>query len=268
MKIKKKMVKLAVLMGLNYRGSEAELGGCINDVENTGKVLEEIYGYSKDNILYMTDDSEIKPTARNIMAQLIKLTERTYEEDVEEIWISYSGHGTYITDLNDDEDDSKDECLVPLDYNESGLISDDNLNHILALMNPKTRVIVIVDACHSETMLDLPYRYVSGNKNVIENPKSKIKCNCVMISGCRDDQTSSDAYGINNSKEYSGAMTSSLLYVLDRFDYTITCWRLLKEMRKFLKKRKFSQVPQISCSNMLNCAKLFSCVQPTPFISN
>ena len=64
-------------MGLNYRGSQAELGGCINDVLNTGKVLEEVYGYNPEDILYMTDDSEIKPTARNMLAQLIKLSERT-----------------------------------------------------------------------------------------------------------------------------------------------------------------------------------------------
>ena len=34
--------------------------------------------------------------------------------------------------MNDDEDDGKDECLVPLDYKESGLISDDHLNNILS----------------------------------------------------------------------------------------------------------------------------------------
>ena len=262
------MSKIALLMGLNYRGSQAQLDGCINDVVNTGKVLEEVYGYNPSDILYMTDDSEIKPTARNILAQLIRLSERTYQEDIKEIWISYSGHGTYVKDVNDDEDDGKDECLVPLDYKESGMITDDHLNNILSLMNPSTRVVFIVDACHSETMLDLPYRYVSGNKNVIENPNSRVNCNCVMISGCRDNQTSSDAYNINNSGEYSGAMTSALLYVLDKFDYTITCWRLLKEMRNFLKNRNFDQVPQISCNNMLNCAKLFSCVDPKPFICN
>lgn len=262
------MTKIALLMGLNYRGSEAELSGCINDVVNTGKVLEDVYGYNSDDIVYMTDDTDLKPTARNMLAQLIKLSERTYEEDIEEIWISYSGHGTYVRDRGDDEDDGKDECLVPLDYSESGLISDDHLNNILSLVNPSTRVVVIVDACHSETMLDLPYRYVSGNKNVIENSKSRVKCNCIMISGCRDDQTSSDAYNINNSREYSGAMTSALLYVLEHFEYTITCWRLLKEMRRFLKKRRFTQIPQISCSSKLNCAKLFSCVEPKSFITN
>ena len=89
-----------------------------------------------------------------------------------------------------------------------------------------------------------------------------------MISGCRDNQTSSDAYNIENSGEYSGAMTTALLHVLNKFEYTITCWRLLKEMRRFLNTRKYSQVPQISCTNKLNCAKLFSCVSPDSFIRN
>ena len=262
------MTKVALLMGLNYRGSSAELSGCINDVINTGKVLEEIYGYKSEEILYMTDDSEIKPTIKNILDQLAILAKRTINEVINEVWISYSGHGSYVADRNGDEDDGKDECLVPLDYAQNGVILDDDLNYVLGLFNHDTRVIFIVDACHSETMLDLPYRYVSGNKNVIENSKSNVECNCIMISGCRDNQTSSDAYGINNSKEYSGAMTSALLYVLDKFDYTITCWRLLKEMRRFLKQRKFSQVPQISCKDMLNCTKLFSCVQPKSFIQN
>jgi len=262
------MTKVALLMGLNYRGTGGELNGCIHDVQNTGKVLEDIYGYKPEDILYMTDDSEIKPTAKNIFGQLVQLSERTKKEEINEVWISYSGHGSYVTDRSGDEDDGKDECLVPLDYAQSGVILDDDLNYILGLFNPNTRVIFIVDACHSETMLDLPYRYISGSKNVIENEKSRVKCNCIMISGCRDTQTSSDAYNINNSKEYSGAMTSALLYVLDKFQYTITCWRLLKEMREFLEKRKFSQVPQISCNDKLDCAKLFSCVNPNSFIQN
>ena len=127
------MTKIALLMGLNYRGSSAELSGCIHDVVNTGKVLEEVYGYKSEDILYMTDDSEIKPTARNILAQLIRLSERTYQEDIKEIWVSYSGHGTYVKDVNDDEDDGKDESLVPLDYKESGMISDDRQNGTSAI---------------------------------------------------------------------------------------------------------------------------------------
>lgn len=262
------MTKIALLMGLNYRGSSAELSGCINDIEATYEVLKNVYSYQPENIVCMTDDTDLKPTANNICAQLIKLAERSYEEELDEIWVSYSGHGSYMHDESGDEDDKKDECLVPLDYSSSGLIADDTLNHLLGLIKPNVKVIFIVDACHSETMLDLPYRYVSGMKNVVENEKCKVKCDCVMISGCRDDQTSADAYNLNNLNEFSGAMTTALLGVLNNFDYTITCWRLLKEMRKYLSKRKFSQKPQISCTKKLTCATLFSCVNPRPFITN
>ena len=262
------MSKIALLMGLNYEGTESELRGCINDIENVSNVLKNVYQYAEEDIVVMTDHTEeMKPTRRNIIAQLIKLAEKTYERDIKEVWVSYSGHGTYVKDKGDDEDDQRDECLVPLDYYENGLIDDDTLNRVLALMNPDVRLICVIDSCHSETMLDLPYRYISGKKNVIENSTNNIKCQCIMISGCRDDDVSADAYNINNSQDYSGAMTSALLHVLETFDYTITCWRLLKEMRKFLKRREFSQVPQISCTQMLNCAMLFSRVNPNPFLN-
>jgi len=261
------MSKIALLIGINYKGTESELSGCINDIDNTKEVLKTVYKYDENNIVCLTDETEKKPTGQNIINELINLANRTNNEDIKEIWISYSGHGTYILDNNDDEDDGKDECLVPIDYETGGLISDDILNQALSLINPNVNVVVIVDACHSETMLDLPYRYISGNKNVIENNTDNIKCNCIMISGCKDTQTSSDAYNINNSKEFSGAMTTSLLTTLKKFNYTITCWRLLKNMRAFLKKRKFSQVPQISCTGKLNNATLFSCVDPKPFLS-
>ena len=261
------MSRIALLIGINYKGTESELSGCINDVENTREVLKSTYNYEDKNIVCLTDNTNKKPTANNIISELIKLSERSYTENVKQIWISYSGHGTYVIDNNNDEDDKKDECLVPLDYHESGMISDDVLNHVLGLINPNVNVVVIIDACHSETMLDLPFRYISGKKNVIENKNCKVRCNCVMISGCRDTQTSSDAYNINNSKKYSGAMTTSLLTSLKKFNYTITCWRLLKEMRLFLKKRKFRQIPQITCTKKLDSGSLFSCVDPKPFIS-
>lgn len=260
-------MKLALLMGLNYRGSNGELNGCINDINNTYKILTDVYNYKSNNICLMTDDTELKPTGRNICEKMIELARKTRQEQVSELWISYSGHGSYIKDKNGDEDDGRDECLVPLDY-ENGVITDDVINNFLSIVNPNTNIIFIVDACHSETMLDLKYRYISGNKNVIENKNCKIKANCIMISGCKDDQTSSDAYNINNSKEYSGAMTSALLYVLENHEYTITCFKLLKEMRKFLRKRRFSQIPQICCSKKILNSNLFSSVKPIAFITN
>ena len=263
------MSKIALLIGINYQGTESELSGCINDINNTKEILKTIYKYEEKNIIVMTDDTEIKPTSNNITIQLYNLAFRTAKENIKEVWISYSGHGSYVKDTNGDEDDAQDECLVPLDYKKNGLITDDVLNHILSFIKPKIPVIVIVDACHSETILDLPYRYISGNKNIIENKNNKIKGNVIMISGCRDNETSADAYDINNSKTYSGAMTSAFLETLKKFNYTITGWTLLKEMRLFLQEREFIQIPQLCSTSKIDNTTIFSSiVKPKSFVTN
>ena len=243
--------KIALLIGINYEGTDSQLNGCINDANNILEVIVNNMNYKEDDIVIMTDNTELKPTYKNIHVQFLKLAERSFAEDLDEIFISYSGHGSYMHDTSGDEDDKRDECLVPLDYEKSGLMIDDMLNNILGSFNPSTKVFFIIDACHSETMLDTKYRYIGGKKSVIENAKCKIMCNMVTLSGCQDTDTSSDAFNINNSKEYSGAMTSAFLYVLDKCDYKIKCWELLKNMRKFLRDRKFSQNPQICCTKQL-----------------
>lgn len=262
------MTKLALLMGLAYRGTSKELPGCIPDILATRKKLL-TYGYTEQDIGVMTDDSPNPPTRSNMMRALLRLCDISYEDpEVTEIWISYSGHGSYVRDYSGDEDDGRDECLVPLDYETAGMISDDELNSVLALIRQNVRVIWICDACHSETMLDLKYRYIQGVKHAIENQTSKIRCNCLMISGCKDTQTSADTYGLIDPNEYSGAMTAALLFVLDKFEDTITCYRLLKEMRRYLRARKFRQIPQLTCTNKLTEASLFVCHTPRPFIRN
>jgi metacaspase-1 len=261
------MSKLALLIGINYRGTSSELSGCINDVNNIKKVLIDVFKYQEEDIIMMTDDTELKPTLANIEDQIIKLVKRTNSEHVKELWVSYSGHGSYVVDHSGDEDDKRDECLVPLDYMESGMLMDDALNTALRYMNEETKTIVVIDACHSETMLDLKYRYVSGVKSVVENKNCKVENNCIMISGCKDKQTSADAFNINNSQVYSGAMTSALLSTLDKFNYTISCWRLLKEMRRFLKSREFKQVPQICSTTAIGCGTLFCAVNPDPYMT-
>ena len=52
-----------------------------------------------------------------------------------------------------------------------------------------------------------------------------------MINGCRDDQTSADAWIDSQSQ---GAMTAALLFSLQAYEYNITCFDLLKLMRKYL----------------------------------
>ncbi len=51
------------------------------------------------------------------------------------------------------------ETILPTDHRQAGQIVDNELNH--ALVNPippGVRLHAIIDACHSGTALDLPYR--------------------------------------------------------------------------------------------------------------
>lgn len=256
-------MKCALLVGINYVGTGSELNGCINDVHNLKEVLISKWGYQPENITILTDDpntsGEIeatkKPTKQNILSELYNHVKNA---DMTEFWFSYSGHGSYVKDLRGDENDGYDETLVPSDYSENGMISDDILHHLFSMMDSKVKAVVLIDSCHSGSMLDLKYRYISGMKRVIENPKDYIKSNVLMISGCLDDQTSADAYNINNSKKYEGAMSRSFLYVLEQNNYNMTCYKLLKEMREFLKAKNFTQIPQMCSTKEISNTSIFS----------
>ena len=261
------MTKLAALFGLNYEGMSGELRGCINDILATKKVLMGKFRYQEKNISVLTDHTSVKPTKHNIVSTIMSLADQSWNDDVTEVWMSYSGHGTYTRDTSGDEDDGRDECLVPLDYDSQGYIDDDTLNSLLALFHPSVTVVFIVDACHSETMLDLPYRYLTGSERMVEeNARCKIKCNAIMISGCRDRQTSMDAYDVNGEEQFTGAMTSALLFVLQKYGYTVHVHTLLIEMRKFLKSKKFRQVPQVSATSSITPDVLFSTYNVTSFV--
>lgn len=252
------MPKIALLIGINYVGTSGELRGCINDVNNTKDKLINIYGF--DSVKSLTDDSsdpKLQPTFINIITSLYELIIQSINDPTTEVWITYSGHGSYIRDYNGDESDRKDETIIPVDYKTYGMITDDLLHYILGLFPESTTRIVIMDCCHSGTILDLPYRYVSGDKIVKENHSSKIKGNIIVISGCQDDQTSADVVDLTTNIG-GGAMTMTLLDVLETYNYTIDCWSLLKKMRVSLQKKGYTQIPQLSTSVKLVDGTLFS----------
>merc|ERR1712039_772793 len=70
----------------------------------------------------------------------------------------YSGHGASVRDDDGDEPDGKDECLCPVDYNEAGLIRDDEtFKCLVAPLQEGAFLTCVLDCCHSGTILDLPY---------------------------------------------------------------------------------------------------------------
>ena len=70
----------------------------------------------------------------------------------------FSGHGMQKLDNNGDEVDGYDEAICPLDFEDRGVILDDEINEtIIRPLGPGVKLHAIVDTCHSGTILDLPY---------------------------------------------------------------------------------------------------------------
>ena len=60
------MSKFALLIGINYNGTSAQLSGCINDANNMKNLLKDYYGYTDDDIHFISDDT-ITPNKYNII---------------------------------------------------------------------------------------------------------------------------------------------------------------------------------------------------------
>ena len=66
--------------------------------------------------------------------------------------IQYSGHGSFVPDLDGDEPDGTDECLCPYDVQTNGPITDNELYAIFSKIRKGIRVLMISDSCHSGTV--------------------------------------------------------------------------------------------------------------------
>jgi len=72
-----------------------------------------------------------------------------------------------VKDTNNDEADGKDETLIPVDYQEKGQLSDDVILANLVLEVPRDATLTaVIDACHSGTVLDLPYTLVADSSTM------------------------------------------------------------------------------------------------------
>lgn len=162
--------KKALLIGINYFGTDSELNGCINDVHNMGQFLVERYGFNQQDFVVLTDDQQSPagiPTRDNILKAMQWLVDGAQPGD--NLFIAYSGHGGSEEDEDGDEDDGMDETMCPVDYQENGQIHDDQIHDVLVKPLPAgCRLTALFDCCHSGSILDLPYLYSATG--VVQEP--------------------------------------------------------------------------------------------------
>lgn len=252
--------KQALLIGINYIGTSNQLSGCINDTNNIKDFLKSKCNYNSFNIL--TDNTNKKPTKQNIINELTNLLVNANSGD--NIFFLYSGHGTWTIDLSKDETDGRDEMIVPLDAIDTNTcILDDEINKIINKnLKKNVKLFMIFDSCFSGTVVDLKYNYLTGlqsnSNSPIINPKGfDTSDQVIMISGCKDNQTSADAY-VNylGSNINAGAMTYSFLKTFQDLGVNISLKTLLTNMRSILKKERYSQIPQLSSGTNININNL------------
>lgn len=232
--------KKALLIGINYLNTPAyQLSGCINDAANLSNKLAFTYGFK--NIHVMTDNTIIKPTRNNIYNNIKAMFQQARRGDT--LFLSYSGHGSYVLDRNGDERDRRDEILIGSDL--QSLVDDDLKNLIRTFLRPTVTLIMLCDACFSQSILDLKYQHLDTQYNTdltVNAGQTATTGTVICISGCQDNQTSADAY-INRT--FQGALTWAFLTQLAATPRPT--WKaLLVGMRTLLKNRGFTQVPQLS----------------------
>jgi hypothetical protein len=256
------MNSAGLYIGINYMScSDSRLKGCVNDVANVRTHLDSI-GVIRSNKARILVDEGVGhglPTYNNIIKELISLQKASWKKSLNLAWIHYSGHGASIQDVSCDELDNKDECIIPCDYKTAGVIIDDSIKQILSQFNPITRVICIFDCCHSGTMADLKYRFTDCVNAHIEITATPCNPKIICLSGCMDRQTSADAYNVSNMRKFSGAMSSCLLLAMKSFpaECKSDVFFLVDQLRENIRKKGFSQLPQLTCSKDLRDDKTF-----------
>lgn len=242
----------ALTIGINYLTlwpGKGRLSGCINDSDTIIGILKDTFGFQDSQICRLRDDrANMMPTKANMLASMRWLTHGAGPQD--ELFLHYSGHGGQQKDEDGDEESGKDQTLIPCDFQHAGQITDDELHAHLVQHLPKGCTLwVILDCCHSGTALDLSYKVAlsdDGTKCQLTRSTQKrpSEAEVIMISGCKDDQTSADVQGGSmGATKAAGAMTTALRHCVNT---TISCHDLLMSMRAFLKQNKYEQVPQMS----------------------
>jgi metacaspase-1 len=176
-------------------------------------------------------------TRKNVIAEITSAANALKKGDI--FLLTYSGHGGQVPDTSGDEDDSQDETWCLYD----GELIDDELNALFAKFAAGVRILMFSDSCHSGSVAREAYlrgtpmgkphdaqgvavklRYMPrevalrtyrDNKKFYDDLQRPFagktseaipKASVLLISGCQDNQTSSDG-------TFNGLFTGKLLSV-------------------------------------------------------
>lgn len=262
------MTKKALCVGINDYpfGEENDLRGCVNDANSWATLLRDHFDF--------TDVKQLlngNATYANIVAGLKDLLNGAKAGDI--LVFTNASHGTYRADTDGDEP-KYDEAICPHDT-DSNLLPDDDLRALFADIPKDVRLTVISDSCHSGSVTRrLPGAYrrnrqlnprVFGGKELAPEvlgaahgkkekyPESGMKE--VLLSGCKSNQTSADAYIAN---DYHGAMSYYAIEAIKEAGYTLTYAELHDSLISKLADENYDQIPQLEGTDKNKQRQIFT----------
>ncbi|MGB5710921.1 MAG: caspase family protein, partial [Waterburya sp.] len=148
--------KIALLVGINqYDNPDDSLKGCVNDVISQRELLVHRFGFNPQDIMTVSDCSEIKPTRDNILQAFEShLIEQVKPNDV--VVFHFSGHGRRVLDPDSTATDKLTSTFVPSDSerSQSGediLVTDITGRTLFLLMAGvnSDNLTAVLDSCYS-----------------------------------------------------------------------------------------------------------------------
>lgn len=256
--------KKALCIGINYKGQDRELRGCVNDAWNMAEFLKSFWNYTNEDIMVLTDEPynlKYMPTKRNILSALRWLVKDAQPGDC--LFFHYSGHGGRIIDLHGRRVDGHradgfEKAIHPVDWESAGEILTEDLYDVMVKPLPTgCRLNALFDSCYSGTVLDLPYivspkighlkRHNANSRAFTKYPQAHV----VLFASCSDFQGSGGV--IIRGGEFHGAMSSAFISSLTT-NPTQTYLQVLTSVQDILRRTQ-RQTPQLSSSYPINSSQ-------------
>jgi len=200
--------KRAVVVGINnYQagGSNINLEGCVPDAVAFYKTLVKFYRFRKKHVKLLLNENATKQNIMNALNWMLRKTKKK-----QEAVYFHSGHGSQVADVNGDEEDKLDECIIPYDFNWENVITDDDLFTVFKQLPKNGYLSMICDTCYSGglhkglnlvgrhgKLLPLPIAEKHRNLPVSHygvKDKSPGTQRHILISGCREGGYSEEFY--------------------------------------------------------------------------
>ena len=234
----------ALLIGIEYLDTPAELLGCRRDVLRFKHLITSRLGFSPHQTHLLLEN---QATYNGICQQLSRCVEISKSTPTDFI-IYFSGHGTGIQGGSTSESDGQDEAIVPYDHLDKGLLDDNTIWSYLKQLSNQSHCLCVWDSCNSGTVADLGY-ILNGGGLTRDTGGRICPATVISVSGCRDSQTSSV---VKDDTGWNSALTSAVIEVFQKSGWNISLPEMLSGINQYMKREDLSQRSVVSTSQVVD----------------